>query len=72
MRMGSFRLPKSVFYSELSSNKRHPERQHLRYKDVLKRNLTAIAVLWEELAVNKTEWGQIVHKHIENYEQSRL
>lgn len=65
MRIESSRLTKSGFYSELSSGKRHSNGQYLRYKDLLKRIPTAIAVspkLWEQLAANRMEWRIIVHR----------
>ena len=40
-RMSSDRLPKAVFYGELSSGKRLRGGQRLRYNDVLKRHLKA-------------------------------
>ncbi|KAL4709722.1 hypothetical protein ACJJTC_005525 [Scirpophaga incertulas] len=73
--MESFRLPKKVFYSELASGKRKPGGQYLRYRDVLKRHLTAISMSsesWEELATKRTEWRTAVKTGLENFESTPL
>jgi len=38
-RMDEKRLPRQLIYSQLSSGKRNQGRPHLRFKDVVKRNL---------------------------------
>ncbi|XP_049869331.1 uncharacterized protein LOC126369082 [Pectinophora gossypiella] len=68
LRMDDSRLPKAVFYSELSSGKRKQGGQYLRYKDVLKRNLVACDIppdSWEERARLRPEWRYTVHKNVE-------
>lgn len=75
VRMDSSRLPKSVFYSELSSGKRKPGGQYLRYKDVLKRHLTSCRIScdsWEELATQRREWRNAVKTGINNFERARI
>ena len=70
-RMSSDRLPKAVFYGELSSGKRLRGGQRLRYKDVLKRHLktTHIPVnTWEPIAYDRQKWRRAIHQgkiHIE-------
>ena len=70
-RMSSDRLPKAVFYGELSSGKRLRGGQRLRYKDVLKRHLktTHIPVnTWEPIAHDRQKWRRAIHQgktHIE-------
>ena len=64
-RMSCDRLPKAVFYGELSSGKR------LRYKDVLKRYLKATHFpvnTWELTAQDQQQWRRAIHQrkiHIE-------
>lgn len=75
VRMDDSRLPKSVFYSELSNGKRRVGGQHLRYKDVLKRHLVSCDIsceTWEELAQNRREWRNAVMKGTANFEHARL
>ncbi|XP_063634609.1 uncharacterized protein LOC134805232 [Cydia splendana] len=69
------RLPKAVFYSQLSAGKRKQGGQHLRYKDVLKRHLTACGIppdKWEELASQRPEWRSRVKMSVKNFEDARL
>lgn len=72
-RMDDCRLPKTVFYLELSTGKRH--HQHLRYKDVLKRHLKACDIPlkgWEDLASMRPEWRHNVKKVAASFEEARL
>ena len=70
-RMSSDRLPKAVFYGELSSGKCLRVGQRLRYKDVLKIHLktTYIPVnTWEPIAHDRQKWRRAIHQgkiHIE-------
>ena len=64
-RMSSDRLPKAVFYGELSSGKRLRGGQRLRYKDVLKRHIktTHIPVnTWEPIAHDRQKWRRAMHQ----------
>ncbi|KAJ2940675.1 hypothetical protein O0L34_g14785 [Tuta absoluta] len=75
LRMPDNRLPKAVFYSELSSGKRKQGGQYLRYKDVIKRNLVACNIpteTWESRACLRPEWRQTIHKSVERFETQRL
>ena len=59
VRMPDDRLPKAVFYSELTSGKRKRGGQKLRYKDVLKRHLKTADMdvdTWESDAKNRPFW----------------
>ena len=58
-RMPGYRLPKAVFYGELTSGKRKRGEQKLRYKDVLKRHLKAADMdvdTWESDAKHRPFW----------------
>ncbi|CAH2097988.1 unnamed protein product [Euphydryas editha] len=75
VRMSECRLPKAVFYSELSCGKRKQGGQYLRYKDVLKRNLATCNIPtdgWEGLARLRPEWRSTVHISVEAFEEKRL
>ena len=64
-RMANSRLPKAVFYSELSQCKRRHEGQKLRFKDVLKRHMKKTGVsqdTWEEEAVQRVKWRGLLRK----------
>ena len=64
-RMSSDRLPKAVFYGELSSGKGLRGGQRLRYKYVLKRYLktTHIPVnTWELTAHDRQKWRRAIHQ----------
>ena len=64
-RVSSDRLPKAVFYGELSSGKRLRGGQRLRCKDVLKRHLkpTHIPVnTWEFTAHDRQKWRRAIHQ----------
>ena len=64
-RMSSDRLPKAMFYGELSSGKRLRGGQRLRYKDVLKRHLktTHIPVnTWKTIAHDKQKWRRTIRQ----------
>ena len=56
IRMNDSRLPKAVFYGELTEGKRLRGGQRLRYKDVVKRHLKATHITvdhWETLAQHR-------------------
>jgi predicted GTPase len=63
--MNDSRLPKAVFYGELTEGKRLRGGQRLRYKDVVKRHLKATHITvdhWETLAQDRQQWRQAIHK----------
>ena len=58
-RMANGRLPKAVYYLELSQSKRSHGGQKLRFKDVLKRHMKKTGIshdTWEEEAVQRVKW----------------
>ena len=64
-RMANSRLPKAVFYSELSQGKRSHGGQKLRFKDVLKRHMKKTGIshdIWEEEAVQRVKWRGLLRK----------
>ena len=74
VRMEDSRLPKQLFYVELSAGKRHTGRPKLRYKDSLKANLkkTGIEVsTWERQAAERASWRTTINKKVKNSEQTR-
>ena len=77
IRMNDSRLPKAVFYGELTEGKRLRYGQRLRYKDVIKRHLKAIHITvdhWETLAKDRQQWRQAIHtgkSHIEEKIQQK-
>ena len=59
------RMPKQIFYSELSSSARNKGGQRKRYKDTLKQTLKLSVIntgTWHELAENRTVWRQAARK----------
>ena len=77
IRMNDSRLPKAVFYGELTEGKCLRGGQRLRYKDVVKRNLKATHITvdhWETLAKDRHQWRQAIHtgkSHIEEKIQQK-
>ena len=64
-RMSDNRMPKQIFYSELSSGARSSEGQRKRYKDTLKQTLKMTCIYtetWHELTENRTGWRQAIKK----------
>ena len=77
IRMNDGRLPKAVFYVELTKGKRLRGGQRLRYKDVVKRHLKTTHITvdhWETLAQDRQQWRQAIHNrksHIEEKLQQK-
>ena len=74
-RMSDNRMPKQIFYSELSSGARSRGWQWKRYKDTLKQTLKMTSIdteTWHELAKNRTGWRQAVKKRVRSFEAERL
>lgn len=64
-RMNDTRLPKILLYGELANAPRKHGRPHLRFKDVIKRDLQAFSINldnWEALANDRPNW----HAEIKN------
>ena len=74
-RMSVDRMPKQIFYSELSSGDRNRGGQRKSYKDTLKQTLKLTGInteKWHELTENRTVWRQAVKKRIRSFEAERL
>ncbi|CAH2238576.1 jg17162 [Pararge aegeria aegeria] len=73
--MNDTRLPKAVFYSELSNGKRKSGGQYLRFKDVLKRNLTSCNIPWsnwKRIATQMSKWRKLISEKCKTFEMKRL
>ncbi|KAJ0177984.1 hypothetical protein K1T71_006857 [Dendrolimus kikuchii] len=73
--MKDTRMPKAVFYSQLKDGKRKSGGQFLRYRDVLKRHLSACDIPcdgWEDLALQRREWRNSIDKAVAAFETQRL
>ncbi|PFX27021.1 hypothetical protein AWC38_SpisGene8312 [Stylophora pistillata] len=73
-RMEDTRLPKQIFYSELSEGQRPRGRPRLRYKDTLKRSLKKCNISvdqWENMANDRSAWPTATHKAVESFEHER-
>lgn len=74
VRMSNDRIPKQVFYSELSVGKRCVGGQRKRFKDVLKVNLKKCNIdvnNWENLALDRSSWRSLVHYGTLSFEENR-
>ena len=63
-RMKDDRLPKQIFYSELTHGSRRRGRPLLRYKDTLKERLSDCDIprdSWENLACDRPSWRTLIH-----------
>ena len=75
VRMEDTRLPKALFYGQLSSGFRNQGRPLLRYKDTLKANLKACKMnlkTWEAEALDRAQWRSSGHQAICNLEVARI
>ena len=73
-RMDSSRMPKAVFYGELSQGKRDRGAPRKRFKDQLKRQLTQAGIdhsEWEALAEDREEWRGTIKTAADNFEEGR-
>ena len=73
--MDDHRIPKQLFYGEISAGKRRPCKPKLRYKDCLKNSLkkTTIPVDdWEEIAHDRPSWRNISFRSVKQFEISRI
>ena len=74
-RMNDNRLPKQIFYSELSSGVRNKGGQRKRYKDTLKQTLKLTGINAEtlhDLAEDRTAWRKVVKKGVRSFEDDRV
>ena len=74
VRMEDSRIPKQLFYGELSKGKRRIGRPKLRYKDSLKANMkeTKIdVVVWEKQALERSKWRTTINKKVTESEETK-
>ena len=74
-RMEDYRLPKQLFFAELSQGKRHMGGQKKRYKDTLKASLKIFSVptnRWQNAALNRVTWQATINKGTTVFERDRL
>ena len=63
-RMAESRIPKQTLYGELPNAPRPLGRPKLRYKDVVKRDLSSFSINksdWEKVASDRSEWRHVLH-----------
>jgi len=75
VRMSDSRLPKQIFYGELSSGKRSAGGQKKRYKDSLKVSVKDFGIrdnTWETLAKNRSAWRAGITSGAHSAEARRL
>lgn len=73
-RMEDHRLPKIVLYGELSSGNRNRGAPKKRYKDCLKKTLSACHIdhrQWSALASDRDGWRTTVHQGVSSFETAR-
>ena len=74
IRMPSYRIPKQVFYGELSVGKRPRHKPKLRFKDCVKSSLSACNFdlgNWESFATNEPEWRKQILVGVKSAEMIR-
>ncbi len=74
-RMTDDRLPKQIFFSELSEGVRDQGRPFLRFKDTLKASLRICDIdpsSWPDLAADRTAWRSQTQKGVNSFEAKRL
>ena len=75
VRMEDDRLPKQLFYGELTTGKRPQHKPKKRFRDSVKDNLKAMHLdveNWEEKTLNRAEWRQSIRKGCNTFESERL
>ena len=74
-RMTNERLPKQLFYGELSQGKRAVGGQKKRFRDSLKKNLIGLNIdpeTWERAAQDRTRWRSLVSTGCKDFEKERI
>ena len=72
-RMPDERIPKRVFYGQLSSGQRSRGRPLLRYKDRLKDSLKACRMeISIDMAQDRPAWRRACHEGVERFEKARI
>ena len=75
VRMEDCRIPKQLFYGEMSRGKRKASKPKQRYKDTLKDNLKKCGIPtqgWEELAADGKQWRKSTHEGVILFERNRV
>ena len=73
--MEDYRLPKRLFYGELSAGKRSVGGQYKRYKDTLKvtmKNFQIDPDNWEQAALDRPTWRSLIRKGGTVFENNRI
>ena len=73
-RMEDHRLPKIALYGELSSGHRDRGAPKKRYKDTLKKSLSACHIdhrQWSALAADRDAWRRTIHQSVSSFENNR-
>ena len=74
-RMEDCRLPKRLFYGELSRGKRTTGRPEKHYKDTLKEALKLCTIpqaTWDEIKVGRTAWRSRVRSGVDDFEERQI
>ena len=73
VRMEDSRIPKHLFYGQLSNGSRRVGRPLLRYKDKLKANIKALNLPldWETICNDRSNWRSTCHNSLKNFEKQR-
>ena len=73
-RMESERLPKAVFFGELSKGKRKRGAQKKRFKDQLKQHLALAGIsplTWQQEAIDRAAWRRYITEGCQTFESDR-
>ena len=73
--MDNSRLPRQLFYAELSTSRQQIGGQRKRYKDTLKSTLKAYGIpvdKWQVVAQDRTAWTAASCKGSQKFEEDRL
>ena len=69
------RIPKQLFYGELTTGKRPQHKPKKRFKDCIKNNLKAFKIPvadWETSANKRSLWRTMIRKGVETFEEDRV
>ena len=75
VRMEDSRLPKQLFYGELTTGTRPNHKPKMRFKDVIKKNLESLKLEvcnLETLAMDRQTWRKTIRKGCDQFEQDRI
>jgi hypothetical protein len=75
VRMDDTRIPKQLFYGELSLGKRKRSKPKQRYKDTVKANLKKCDIPvenWEVLASDRLKWRKAIKDGVNQFERCRI